>query len=275
MNGESRLAGKVALVTGSTRGIGEAIARRFAAEGASVVVTGRSERRGERIARTIRSEGRDAVFVRADVSDESQVHHAVERAVEQYGRLTTLVNNAAPTDLVMPGGVDAAATTLNADDFDRILTIGVSSMFYFCKHAVPAMAEAGGGAIVNVSSTVSLLGAPGMTAYTAAKGAMNAMTKQMAVDFAPLSVRSNAIVVGLIVAPGDDLDVRLRADPAMAPALRSAQLTRFGTPEDIAAAALFLASDESEYLTGVLLPADGGMSSKMPTLPHFRGGAES
>jgi 3-oxoacyl-[acyl-carrier protein] reductase len=263
-----RLRDKVAIVTGSTRGIGEAIATRFAAEGARVVVCGRSERRGPLVVDAIREAGGAAVFARADLSDETQAESVIRQTVEEFGAVTTLVNNAGPMDLSYPGGSDRPVTELDADVLTKIVASGLLSMMFCCKFAIPEMIRAGGGAIVNVSSVTSERGLAGLAGYAAAKGGMNAITRQVAVQYGP-DVRSNALLVGQ-VDNGSKVAASLRDDPVVSAAIREFTLTRPGDRTDVANAALFLASDEAGFITGALLPVDGGAMCKFP-MPDMSG----
>jgi NAD(P)-dependent dehydrogenase (short-subunit alcohol dehydrogenase family) len=257
-----RLAGKVALVTGSTRGIGRATAVRFAREGACVVVTGRTEEAGEQVEREIRDAGGQATYLRTDLAREDDIVRAVRCAVDRYGSLTTLVNNAAPTELMGPGRLDRRVTELENDAWDAIMLVALKAVVWACKHAIPAMVEAGGGAIVNISSAASLLGTPGLDTYTAAKGALNTLTRSMAVEYAADNIRSNCIVSGMVLSsPGA---VTMMDDPVIGAATKAMHLTRLGVPDDIANAALFLASDEAAFVTGAVIPVDGGVTARMP-----------
>jgi NAD(P)-dependent dehydrogenase (short-subunit alcohol dehydrogenase family) len=261
MGNGGRLEGKVALVTGSTRGIGRATAVRFAAEGASVIVTGRTEAAGREVEKQIREAGGEASYVRADLGHEAQVKAAVDAALERYGKLHVLVNNAAPTDLMGPGRLDRSVVEITDEAWDAILRVGLKTMVWACRHAIPRIAAAGGGAVVNVSSAASLLGVPGLDAYTAAKGAMNALTRSLAVEFAPQNIRVNTIVSGMVLT--SEGAHKMMADPVLGGATRAIHLTRLGLPEDLAAAALFLASDEAAFITGAIIPVDGGVTAKM------------
>jgi NAD(P)-dependent dehydrogenase (short-subunit alcohol dehydrogenase family) len=257
-----RLEQKVAIVTGSTRGIGRATAVRFAAEGAKVVVTGRTEEAGRKVEETIRSSGGEGFFVRTDLAREEDVVRAVDACVARYGAPTVLVNNAAPTDLVGPGRSDARVTELTNDGWDSIMLVGLKAVIWACKYALPPMASAGGGAVVNISSAASLLGTAGIDTYTAVKGALNALTRSMAVEYAPDHVRVNCIVSGMVLSsPGA---FKMMEDPVIGGATRAMHLTRLGLPEDIANAALFLASDEAAFITGAVVPVDGGSTCRMP-----------
>jgi NAD(P)-dependent dehydrogenase (short-subunit alcohol dehydrogenase family) len=242
-----RLEDKVALVSGSTRGIGRTIAEMFAAEGAQVVVSGRSVDKGEKVAERIRDAGGDATFVELDVSDEDSVRHAIDATVERYGRLTTLVNNAAPTDLVNTR--IKPLTEFDTEEWEAILrTTLTGNVFWACKYGIPHLIDAGGGSIVNISSGGAVFGSYGISAYSAAKGGMNAVTRTIAVEYARHGIRCNVIVVGRVVSHPKDRGPNVPG-----------ALTRVGQPSDIAYAAMWLAADESEFVTGSTVTADGGL----------------
>jgi meso-butanediol dehydrogenase / (S,S)-butanediol dehydrogenase / diacetyl reductase len=257
-----RMTGKVALVTGSTRGIGRATAIRFAAEGASVIITGRTIDAGQAVEAEIRDAGGEATFVPTDLSNEDDVIAMVRAAVDSYGSLTTLVNNAAPTELMGPGRADSRVTELENEAWDSIMLVALKAVVWACKYSIPEMAKAGGGSIVNISSAASLLGTPGLDTYTAAKGALNTLTRSIAVEYAPDNVRSNCIVAGMVLT--SEGAFTLMEDPIIGGATRAMHLTRLGLPDDIANAALFLASDEAAFVTGAILPVDGGVTARMP-----------
>jgi NAD(P)-dependent dehydrogenase (short-subunit alcohol dehydrogenase family) len=257
-----RLAENVALVTGSTRGIGRAIATRFAREGAQVVVTGRTERAGLEVEREIRAAGGDAIYVRTDLAREEDVIAAVRTAVDRYGKLTVLVNNAAPTELMGPGRLDRRVTELTNEAWDSIMLVALKAVIWACKHAIPEIAAAGGGAVVNISSAASVLGTAGLDTYTAAKGALNTLTRSMAVEYAPDNIRVNCIVSGMVLT--SEGAFKMMEDPVIGGATKAMHLTRLGLPDDIANAALFLASDEAAFVTGAILPVDGGVTARMP-----------
>lgn len=262
---EGRLVGKVALVTGSTRGIGRATAVRFAAEGASVIVTGRTEDAGRGVESEIRDAGGEATYVRTDLTHEDDVVAAVEAAVDTYGKLTTLVNNAAPTELMGPGRQDRRVTELENDAWDAIMLVALKAVVWACKYAIPEMAKAdadAGSSIVNISSAASMLGTPGLDTYTAAKGALNTLTRSMAVEYAADGIRSNCIVSGMVLT--SEGAHKMMEDPVIGGATRAMHLTRLGLPDDIANAALFLASDEAAFITGAVIPVDGGVTARMP-----------
>ncbi|QLL09123.1 SDR family oxidoreductase [Mycobacterium vicinigordonae] len=255
------------MVTGSTRGIGQAICERFAAEGASVVVTGRSTDDGRRVAAAIRERGGRAAFTPMDIAVENDVQEAVRFAVENFGGLTTLINNAAPSEMVTPGiGFDQPVADLSAERFAQIINVGLVGTVHAYRHALPVIRDSGGGSVVTISSATSIQGAPGLPAYSATKGALNALTRQIAVDYGADGIRVNALVVGFVMS--GDIANSLDAHPEFGKALRESILTRTGRPEDVAAAAVFLASDDAEFITGACLVVDGGLSVKIhvPTL---------
>jgi NAD(P)-dependent dehydrogenase (short-subunit alcohol dehydrogenase family) len=262
MSADPRMEGKVAIVTGSTRGIGRATALRFAREGARVVVTGRTEDAGRAVEEEIRAAGGDGVFVPTDLAREEDVVQMVSTAMERYGALTTLVNNAAPTELMGPGRLDRRVTELENDAWDSIMLVALKAVIWSCKHAIPAMTASGGGTIVNISSAASILGTPGLDTYTAAKGALNALTRSLAVEYAPDNIRVNCIVSGMVLT--SEGAWKMMEDPVIGGATKAMHLTRLGMPDDIANAALFLASDESAFVTGAVIPVDGGVTARMP-----------
>ena len=248
-----RLTGEVAIVTGSTSGLGRAIAGRFAREGARVVVTGRDVDRGEAAVAGITAAGGQATFVRADLADEAGCAAVVEETVRRYGAPTVLVNNA----ITSTGGRDGAVTDVSADTWLRVLRVNLLAAAWLCRAAIPHMARAGGGAIVNLTSRAASRGTPGHAAYSASKGALEALTRSIAVDYAAANIRCNAIAPGYVM--HDVRDATL--DDARRAALEGMHLTRVSLPEDIADAAVFLASRESATITGIVLPVDGGSTS--------------
>ncbi|MFI5041448.1 MAG: SDR family NAD(P)-dependent oxidoreductase [Acidimicrobiales bacterium] len=243
-----RLQGKVALVSGSTRGIGRTIAEMFASEGARVAVTGRTVDRGEKVVRGIRDAGGEAEFFVLDINEEASVRGVVEATVGRFGGLDTLVNNAAPTDVV--SSTVKPLPEYTTQEWERILRGTLTgNVFWSCKHAIPHLAAAGGD-IINISSAQAVIGLTGFSAYGAAKGAINALTPILAVQNAPQGIRVNTIVVGRVISH--------RADTGVG--VGSGHLTRLGVPADIAYIATWLASDESGFVTGSLVTADGGFT---------------
>lgn len=245
-----RLQGKVALITGAGTGIGRATAKRFAEEGASVVVAEVNASAGEQTAQLIVQAGGNAIAMTTDVTQPDSMRTTIERAVQHFGGLHVLHNNA--------GGStrhDSNVTDAPLEEFWRVIKLDLFGTFLGCRFGIPAIAASGGGAVINMSSNVALMGIPGRDCYTAAKGGVSAMTRSMAVEFASKGVRVNAI------APSVTMTDRVRnlvAGNAALDKLASAHLLGLIEPEDIAAMALFLASDESRKITGQIYPVDSG-----------------
>jgi NAD(P)-dependent dehydrogenase (short-subunit alcohol dehydrogenase family) len=253
-----RLENKVAFITGATSGIGAVMAQRFAAQGASVVIAARREDKGRAVVDRIASAGGRAAFHRMDTAVEDEVRASIEFAVRTFGKLDVLVNNAGPVDLIQ-SGTDRRAHELSTEAFDRIVRVTLYGPFWCCKYALPHMIDAGGGSIVNISSIAAVTGLPMLPAYSAAKGGLSALTRQIAFDYGRFNIRANAIVTGLIVHEGSQGQVDT---PEKHQAYRSRHLTRLGVPDDIANAAIYLASDESEFVTGSHINVEGGVLVK-------------
>jgi NAD(P)-dependent dehydrogenase (short-subunit alcohol dehydrogenase family) len=261
-----RLAGKVALVTGGTRGIGQGVVEMLAREGAAVGFTGRSEDRGHEVEAGVREAGGQAIYVRADSGFEHEVAAAVEATVAAYGPLTTLVNNAISDDV--GSGKDSHVDDIDDETFDNIFRIALKGTLWASKHAIPQMRRAGGGSIVNISASSSKLSLPGRPAYQASKGAINSLTRQMAVDYGKERIRVNTIIVGFIYT-GTPQMAAILADPARRAAFEKNVLVPYlGEPADIAAGVVYLASDEAKYVTGSELTIDGGALVHQP-LPEL------
>jgi NAD(P)-dependent dehydrogenase (short-subunit alcohol dehydrogenase family) len=244
-----RLDGKVAIVSGSTRGIGRSIAEMFAREGASVAVTGRTVDRGEKVVAGIRDAGGDAAFFPLDVTDEASVAAVMDGVAARFGKLDVLVNNAAPTDAVST--LVKPLVDYTTDEWNRILLGTLTgNVFWACKYGIPHLIAAGGGSIINVSSGQSIVGLSGFAAYSAAKGGINSITRTLAVENAPYNIRVNTIIVGRVISHSKDTGV----------GVGPGHLTRLGVPNDIAYCATWLASDESAFVTGSLVTADGGFT---------------
>jgi NAD(P)-dependent dehydrogenase (short-subunit alcohol dehydrogenase family) len=243
-----RLAGRVALVSGSTRGIGRTIAELFAAEGAKVAVTGRTADRGNKVAQTIRDKGGEAEYFSLDITDEVNVRDVIEATVARFGGLTTLINNAAPTAIVASTFKPLAEYT--TEEWNSILVATLTgNVFWASKYAWPHLQAAPAATIVNISSGAATMGQTGLGAYAAAKGGMNSLTRTLAVEGAPHDIRCNGIIVGRIVAGRSDSGAGM---------IKNA--SAIGNPMQIATTALFLSTADSSFINGELITADGGLS---------------
>jgi len=258
-----RLEGKVALVTGATYGIGTTIVERLAAEGAKVVFTGRSADKGAALSAELGARGLAVTYCQGDAAVEEDVRRAVDTVVATYGPITIVVNNAAATDVTRPGGGDSHVAEISNAAFDAVWHVGVHGVLWTSKYSLPHMLAAGGGSIINISAASSVRAIEGRPAYQASKGAINALTRQMAVDYGPQGIRSNAIVVGFTPTGGEVITKMVQNEAFIAAVRRAIPSPRLGSPLDIAHGCVFLASDESEYINGVLLPIDGGFTAKL------------
>ena len=251
-----KLEGKVAIITGATSGIGTAGAKLFASEGAIVVAVGRNSDKGTALVNEIKSKKGIAILIRGDVSKSEDVRNIVQRTVQEFGRIDILYNNA---------GIDVVGTVPNTTEekWDLVINTNLKSVFLTCKYVIPQMVKQGGGVIVNTASELGTVGAREMAAYCASKGGVINLTKAMAVDCAPFNIRVNCLCPGPVETPMLERIFNAATDPAQ---LREAQvkgviLQRVGKPEEIAKAALYLASDDSSFNSGNILLVDGGATS--------------
>jgi len=251
-----KLEGKVAVITGAASGIGHASALLFAREGAAVTVADLDPGAGEEAAARIREEGGEAIFVPVDVADSGDVERMVHSTVETFGRVDVLFNNA---------GVNFPATVVDVGEeaWQRSLDVNLKGVMLGCRHAIPEMLKTGGGSIINTASMLGLVASPRQAPYSAAKGAVVMLTRQMAIDYAQRNIRVNCLCPSEVntemnrrfIEQSPDPDAELRRVLARIP------MDRMAEPEEVAAAALFLASDDSSYITGVALPVDGGLTA--------------
>ncbi len=252
-----RLKDKICVITGAARGIGRAAALHFAREGASVCVVDKDKQAGMTALNELRQDGGMHRFIETDVSSQSEVAALMETVRSEYGRLDVLYNNAS---VYLPGR-DGPADQIKEDDWDFILAVNLKSIYLLCRFGIPLMLDSGGGVIINTASSAGLIGIPGCDAYTASKGATISLTRSLAVEYGPRGIRTNCIAPAGIMTEmmkvsnldDDSFDkehfLKLRAP-----------LRRFGKPEEIADLAVFLASDESTYLNGAVMTADGGIT---------------
>jgi 3-oxoacyl-[acyl-carrier protein] reductase len=247
----SRLNGKSAIVTGSAAGIGKATAMLFAREGARVVVSDVDEAGGRQAVDAIKGDGGEAIFVRVDVARAEEVERLVETSVRTYGRLDVLVNNAA----IYLG--DGSILSVPDEVWNQIMSVNLKGTYLCCKFAIARMIESGGGSVVNLSSVNALMGLS-LTAYTASKGGVQALTRLLAVEFAPKGIRVNSICPGTIMTENSAAIYRER--PGLEERVtKMYPMGKLGAPMDIAECALYLASDASSFVTGASLVVDGGL----------------
>lgn len=250
-----RLRDKVSIITGAGGGMGRVAALRFAAEGARVVIADNQKAAAEETVRQVRANGGEAAAVTVDVSVEADAKAMVDLAIETYGRLDVLYNNAG----IMPAA-DHSVIDTPVEAWDQVMAVNVRGVYLACKHAIPKMVERHSGSIINISSFVAVLGCSvPQDAYTASKGAVLALTRSLAVQFAPQGVRTNAILPGPVETPLL-MDWLVKDEEARKIRLARNPTGRFGTPEEVISLAVYLASDESAWTNGASLVIDGGIS---------------
>jgi len=248
-----RLEGKVALITGGTSGIGSATAIRFAGEGAAVAITGRNSERGAQVVKDIVANGGKALFIRSDVRSSEDCRQAVDRTLERFGKIDVLFNNAG---VFHPKNVPDCTE----EEWDETIDSSLKGAFLMSKYVLPSMIEHGSGSIIHTSSGWGILGGDKAAAYCAAKGGLIVMAKAMAIDHGPDGIRVNCVCPGDVLTPmlSDDAAKRGMSWDDYAAGAADRPLGRIGTAEDIANAVLYLASDESTFVTGDALVVDGG-----------------
>ncbi len=258
-----RLLGKVALITGGGDGMGRASAIRFAEEGAKIVIAEISEKNGQLVEKEIIDAGGDALFIRTDIGNEESVKACVEKAVEKYGRIDILYNNAA-----VGGAIYKNSNTENAplwetatDDWNNLLNIDINGTYFMLKYVIPIMLENNYGSIINAGSANALQAVNNIDAYTASKGAIVSVTRTLASRLGKYGIRVNCLSPGGVHTKMLTLNEENQVSDVTVKFFRRIPLKRVGEPYEIANAALFLASEESSYITGIVLPVDGGWTA--------------
>ena len=266
-----KLENKIALITGSTSGIGAAIARKFSEQGATVIVCGRSAEAGNAVADTLQRDGGKATCFAADIADEGQVKDLVDAVISRFGQIDILVNNAGPNGNNIAIG---PIHDLPTEQFDANIRIGVYGLFWVNKYVLPHMMK-NGGSIIHTSSLTAVRALPKFSAYAVSKAAMEAISRQIANDYSEFGIRSNTLLVGTVRPTSDEtsalpenLDLGSLDDVIRG----TTMMGRLGSYTDVAEAALFFASDESRYITGATLPVDGGASAKLQYPDYTRHG---
>lgn len=243
-----KLKNKVAIITGSTSGMGRATAELFASEGAKVVVTGRNEERAKEVVEKIKGEGNEAIYVIADMLKIKDIERIVEKTIEEYGTVDILFNNAGMLSVT-------PIDDLTLEEWENVFRVNVTAPLYLSQLVAPIMKEKGKGVIINISSVAGAHAHHGMAAYVSSKHAISGLTKSMAWEFGP-EIRANAILPGAIMTAMVD---SVGGEAAVKHLVKGSPIKKAGQPEEIATAALFLASDDSSFVTGQLLRVDGGI----------------
>ncbi|MGA2410893.1 MAG: SDR family oxidoreductase [Candidatus Binataceae bacterium] len=251
----SKLEGKVAVITGAASGMGKATALRFASEGAAIVVADLNSQGAEQVISEIAAAGGRAVYQRTNVSEEADIKALIDRAVKEYGRLDITYNNAGI------GGATGHLEDVTVEDWDKTFAVLTRAVFLGIKHSIAPMRKVGGGSIISTSSVAGLAGVAGLTAYSAAKAAVINLTEGAAIEFGRDRIRVNCICPGGVVTPLVYRGQRGGEEAAAKNMAKTQPIPRAGRPEDIAAMALFLASDDAEWITGTAMIVDGGMST--------------
>jgi len=250
-----KLKDKVAIITGASRGIGKGVAEVFSREGAKVVLTASGSKEGELAAAEIRAAGGDAIFIKCDVSNEEEVKACIAKTVNTYGRLDILVNNAGI-------GTYKSVLDVTSEEWDKCLAVNLKGVFLCSKYSIPHMQSIGKGVIINMSSVHAHATANGVAPYCASKGAITALTRNMAIDYGPI-IRVNSIAPGWILTPLiEDLFNSYDDPAAIRKKIEDRQvMKRIGTSQDVGQACAFLASDEASFITGTELFVDGGLTA--------------
>jgi len=253
-----RLKDKVAVITGSGSGQGKEAAKLFAAQGARVIIAEWNEENGKKVEQEIKEAGNHATFIKTDVSNEENVKELVDQVTEQEQRIDILFNNAGIGFSSRANYQMGSVLETPIEDWNNILSINLNGTYLMSKHILPIMIDQQSGSIVNNSSLNGILGVTGADAYTASKGGVVALSRVMAVDYGKYNIRVNCICPGAIDTP---MIREILDDPEIAKNYEAGPLGRVGKPEEVAQAALFLASEEASYITGLVMPVDGGWST--------------
>jgi NAD(P)-dependent dehydrogenase (short-subunit alcohol dehydrogenase family) len=265
-----RLEGKIAVISGTSGGIGAATARRLASEGAKVVLADINVDGAEQTAQTVRDTGGEATTHYLDLADEASIEALIGAAVEKYGRIDVLFNNAADTRHETMVN-DAAVEFMDADIWDGIFRINTRGTMLMIKHTLPHMIRQGGGSIINTSSGASLRGDLFRVAYASSKAAVNVLTEYVAAQYGKKGIRCNVVSPGLVVTENAEASQGHNLDLYLAHHLTP----RLGRPDDLAAMVALLASDDGKFITAQIIPVDGGISTHFPHVADTRGGVDS
>ncbi len=249
-----KLKDKVALISGATGGMGRGMAKLFAKEGASVVISGRNQERGNQTVDDIKKDGGEAIFISADVSNIDDVAQLVKKAVEKYGKINILVPNAGILGL-------GSVTEVSLETWHQTIGTNLNGVFYLCRFAIPEMIKAGGGVIVINASIAGFKAFPNHPAYCASKGALISLTKNLALDYADHKIRVNCLCPGPVDTPliWDSAKAFENPETVVQEVGNNTLMKRLGTPDDVAKAGLFLACNDSAWITGIALTIDGGI----------------